>query len=143
MVRLRRAGSADIPRLTDFLEANSLPTVGVEDWYENFFVAFDEEGSWIGTAGYEVYDESALLRSVAVDKGRRGVGHGRALVEAVLADARKRGVQTVYLLTETAEAYFERLGFHPVDRDHIEQTVKNSAEFTECCKTAQTMQKTL
>ena len=143
MVRFRRADSIDISHLTDFLRANSLPTVGIEDWYENFFIALDDEGSWVGVAGYEVYNQSALLRSVAVDRGSRGLGHGRALVEAVLADARKRGIQTIYLLTETAEPYFKRLGFVPIDRDRIEQAVRNSEEFTECCGTAQAMCKRL
>lgn len=133
----------DISHLTDFLRANSLPTVGLEDWCENFFIALDDEGSWVGVAGYEAYNQSALLRSLAVDKRSRGLGHGRALVEAVLADARKRCIHTVYLLTETAEPYFKRLGFDPVDRDRIEQAVRNSEEFSECCGTAQAMRRRL
>jgi amino-acid N-acetyltransferase len=143
LVRFRRADSIDISHLKDFLRANSLPTVGLEDWYTNFFIALDDEDSWVAVAGYEVYNQTALLRSVAVDKRSRGLGRGRALVEAVLADARKRGVQTVYLLTETAEPYFKRLGFDPIDRDRIEQAVKNSEEFKQCCGTAQAMRRTL
>ena len=143
MVRLRRADSADVSHLTDFLRANSLPTVGLRDWHENFFIALDDEGSWVGVAGYEVYNESALLRSVAVDKRSRGLGHGRALVEAILADARKRSIHTVYLLTETAEPYFRRLGFDSVDRDQIDLAVRKSEEWTECCRTVQAMRKKL
>jgi amino-acid N-acetyltransferase len=120
-----------------------LPTVGLEDWYENFFIALDDGGSWVGVAGYEVYNQSAFVRSVAVDKGSRSLGHGRALVEAVLADARKRGAHTAYLLTETAEAYFRHLGFEPVERDRIDEAVRNSEEFTECCSTAQAMRRRL
>ena len=140
---LRRADRTDIKHLMDFLEANSLLTVGVEDWYRNFFIALNGEGSWVGVAGYELYDKSALLRSVAVDGASRNQGHGRALVEAVLADARKRGVRTVYLLTETAEPYFKRLGFDPVNREQVEPALKKSAEFTECCSACQTMRKRL
>ena len=135
--------SADTLALKGFLRANSLPTVGLEDWYENFIIALDGRGSWVGVAGYEVYNQSGLLRSVCVDEGSRGLGNGRALVEAVLADAKKRGIHTVYLLTETAGSYFKRLGFDPVDRDRIDQAVRNSKEFTECCSTAQAMCKRL
>jgi len=120
-----------------------LPTVGIEDCLENFLIAIDEKGSWIGVAGYEMYGQSALLRSVAVDKASRNLGHGRLLVEGVLAHARKQGVRIVYLLTETAERYFSRLGFVPVGRDQIEAAVKNSPEFTECRSRARTMRKKL
>ena len=84
-----------------------------------------------------------LLRSVAVGKGSRNWGHGRTLVEAALAEAKERGIQTIYLFTETAEAYFKRLGFEPVDRNSVEQAVKNSPELTECCNTAQPMRKNI
>jgi len=143
LVQLRRADSTDVPHIEDFLRDNSLPTVGVKDWYKNFFIALEEKGAWVGVAGYETYGESALLRSVAINEASRNLGHGRSLVETVLADSRKRGIRTVYLLTDTAEAYFTRLGFHAVTRDSIEPEVKTSAEFTECCKTAQVMRRVL
>jgi len=120
-----------------------LPTVGVKEWCKNFFIACDEKDAWMGIAGYETYGESALLRSVAVDRSSRNLGYGRALVEAVLTDSRKQGIRTVYLLTDTAQAYFAKLGFRTVDRDRIETLVKTSAEFTECCETAQAMRRTL
>ena len=109
----------------------------------NFLVALDDKGAWVGVVGYEVYNQSALLRSVVVDKELRGQGHGRALVERALEEVRKRSIHTVYLLTDTAEAYFKRLGFEPIGRDQIESAVRNSKEFTECCLTAQAMCKRL
>lgn len=143
MAKLRHAGSTDIRHLTDFLKANSLPTVGVQDCLENFIIAVNADGSWVGVAGYEMYGRNALLRSVAVDKRSRNLGHGRTLVETALANARKQGAQTVYLLTETAEQYFSRLGFTPIERDRIEPAVKNSPEFGECCSHCLLMRKTL
>lgn len=122
---------------------NSLPVVGLRDCYRNFFIAVDERGFWSGIAGYEFYNQSALLRSLAVRRDMRGQGCGRALVEAVLGDARNRGVSAVYLLTETAEGYFKRLGFESISRGRIPQEVKKSAEFSECCSTAQAMLKTV
>jgi len=130
-------------RLAAFLKENSLTTTGLREFLGNFLIALDENGSWVGVAGYEPYGKNALLRSVAVDKGSRNRGHGRTLVEAALAEAKKQGIRTIYLFTETAEAYFKRLGFEPVDRNSVEQAVKNSAELTECCKTAQPMRKSI
>jgi len=143
MVQLRHANPTDIRRLSDFLTDNSLPTVGVQDCLENFIIAVDADGSLVGVAGYEMYGPNALLRSVAVDKRSRNLGHGTTLVETILANVRKRGVRTVYLLTETAERYFSRLGFTPIERDKIEPAVKNSPEFTECCSHCLLMRKTL
>jgi len=129
--------------LTDFLKDNSLTTVGLQECLENFLIADDERGSWIGVAGYEMYGKNALLRSVAVDKGSRRRGVGRALVEQVLREAGKRGVRTVYLFTDTAEEYFAHLGFERIDRSHVDEAVKASPEFGECCISAQLMRKSL
>ena len=142
-MRLRSAAATDVSRLTNFLENNSLTTVGVRECLENFLIAYDDRASWIGVAGYEMYGKSALLRSVAVDKGSRRLGVGRALVEQVLANVGKRGVRTVYLLTDTAEEYFARLGFERIDRRHVDEAVRASPEFGECCISAQLMRKSL
>ena len=143
LVRLRSVQATDMSRLTDFLKGNSLTTVGLQECLENFLIAYDESASCIGAAGYELYGKSALLRSVAVDKGSRRSGVGRALVEQVLRNAGKRGVRTVYLLTDTAEEYFARLGFERIDRSHVDEAVKASPEFGECCISAQLMCKSL
>jgi amino-acid N-acetyltransferase len=107
--------------------------VGADGCVENFVIAENESGSWIGVAGVEFYGESGLLRSVAVDKEFRGRGHGRILVNAVLEKARDKGIKTVYLLTEDADSYFKHLGFKIVDRNDVDDVVKTSLEFTEAC----------
>jgi amino-acid N-acetyltransferase len=142
-VKLRNAKSTDLLHLKEFLESNSLPSVGLQGCLENFLIATDNLGSWVGVAGYEAYGNSVLLRSVAVSKEFRNVGTGRSLVEQVLANARKRGVDTVYLVTETAEGYFERLGFERIDRDQMDQAVTNSQVLRECCTSAQAMRRNL
>jgi len=142
-VHLRPASSSDVPGLIAFLKANSLPTVGVESCYENFVIATDEKGKWIGVAGLEVYNQNALLRSVAVREEYRGFGHGGVLVDEVLKNAKREGVRVVYLLSETADGYFRRLGFDLVDRNDVDESVKASQEFTECCKTAKVMRKSI
>jgi amino-acid N-acetyltransferase len=143
VVELRHAGPADARRLEEFLTDNALTTVGLRDCLENFLIAVDENGSWVGVAGYEMYGESALLRSVAVDSRARNLGHGRTLVQATLANAKNQGIHAVYLMTETAERYFSGLGFDPIERDQVEPAVKNSPEFAECCGSARVMRKTL
>jgi len=129
----RPATKGDLPRILKFLQENGLPDVGVDGCVENFVIAENERGGWIGVAGVEFYGQSGLLRSVAVDKQSRGRGHGRILVNMILGNARDRGIKTVYLLTEDADNYFEQLGFQIVDRKDVDDVVKRSLEFTEAC----------
>ena len=121
-----------------------MPTNGVEKCLENFVVAVDQEGSWVGIGGFERYGENCLVRSVAIDKRFRSRGHGRTLVETVLRKAKSKGVKTAYLLTEDASRFFEGLGFQIVDRKDIDEAVKASPEFTEPgCETAVAMRKAI
>lgn len=115
----------------------------MDAWVENFVIAEDQNGSLVGVAGLEFYDKSGLVRSVAVDKHFRGQGYGRILVEAVVEKARARGLKMLYLLTDDANVYFERLGFRAVDRKDVDRAVKASVEFTEMCENATAMRKVL
>jgi amino-acid N-acetyltransferase len=142
-VHIRRAMKSEVARISRFLQDNGLPISGVNKCVENFVVAEDKNGSWIGTAGLEVYGKNGLLRSVAVDERFRGMGQGRALVAAVLRRAEEKDIRTVYLLTENAESYFGGLGFAVIDRKSVDEAVKASVEFGEMCASAVAMRKTL
>lgn len=141
-VHIRHAMKGDLARISRFLEDNGLPTSGVDKYIENFVVAHDRNGSWVGVAGLEVYGKSGLLRSVAVDGRFRGIGQGRALVNAVLRNAKSQGIETIYLLTDNAESYFGGLGFEVVERKDVDEAVKASVEFGEMCATAVAMRRT-
>jgi N-acetylglutamate synthase-like GNAT family acetyltransferase len=87
----------------------------------------------VGCAALERYGEHALLRSVAVDAHLRGQGWGQRLTHAALDLARTAGVHKVYLLTETASAFFPRWGFRPIARAAVPAAVQQSVEFTHAC----------
>jgi amino-acid N-acetyltransferase len=129
---LRRAGPADHNGVAALLHDSALPTEGVAEWLDQFWVA-EHQGRVVGVAGLERYGDAGLLRSVAVAPGWRGSGLGRALVDRVLEDGRAAGVRDVYLLTTTAEHYFPRLGFGCVEREDVPAAVRASAEFTGAC----------
>lgn len=131
-VTLRRAGRPDFEAVEALLRTLKLPTDGVADWVDQFWVG-EHAGAVVGVAGMERYGEAGLLRSVAVAPGWQGSGIGRALVDRVLEDGRAAGVQDIYLLTTTAEHYFPRLGFACVDRESVPSAVRASAEFTGAC----------
>jgi amino-acid N-acetyltransferase len=140
---IRRATRSDRPAVERLLLGLHLPTAGVADWIDRFWIA-DHRGRLVGVAGVEQYGDAALLRSVAVDPSWRDTGIGRTLVETVLATARAEGAHSVYLLTTTADGYFPRFGFERVTRDEVPESLRASVEFREACPaSAVVMRKTV
>ena len=134
--------SAKTDRLSEILallEVCQLPKEGLATHLSKTLVA--QRGSEIvGCSALEVYQELALLRSVAVKPSFRKRGLGLKLTRAALDLARESQVTKVYLLTETASTFFSKLGFIQVPRSDVPETIKHSVEFTTLCpKTATVM----
>ncbi len=128
----RPATPADLPALASLLAEAKLPLEGVAEHLDTFVVADDGAGV-VASAGLEVYDRDALLRSVAVAPARRGAGLGHTMIEAALDLARARGADTVTLLTTTAAGYFTRFGFDPIDQANAPAAVRRSTQFNGIC----------
>jgi amino-acid N-acetyltransferase len=56
---------------------------------------------------------------VATREDLRGGRLGTLAVAASVGDARRRGARRCFLLTESAEPFFSRLGFERVGRDDV------------------------
>ena len=97
------------------LQAAQLPTDDLGEAGRSF-IRFEDQGVTVGYGGLEQYADCALLRSVVVLPPHRGQGYGEAITRHLLAQAGRDGARTLYLLTESATAFFERLGFSKVDR---------------------------
>ena len=125
--------STDLDEVLMLLAASGLGADGVAEHITDFLLA-REGRRLIGAAALEDYGVAGLLRSVAVAANRRGWGLGRYLTCALIDHARQRGHTAVYLLTDTADAYFKRLGFRPVDRSAVQPAVLASVQFSgEAC----------
>jgi glycerol 3-phosphatase-2 len=85
----------------------------------------------VATSAADVRDEDAYLRSVAVREDVRGTRLGMLTVAAVVRDSRRRGARRVWLVTETAASFFERLGFARVDRGTLPQWI---ADLSDHCR---------
>jgi amino-acid N-acetyltransferase len=131
-VEIRDAGETDVAAIEALLRDNALPADGVHERLATTLVA-TENDCIIGTAALELFDDGALLRSVAVVAARRSAGAGSRLVATLLELAHERRVPAVYLLTMTAEAYFPRFGFERVARAIVPTGVRHSVEFTSAC----------
>lgn len=97
------------------------------------FLGCGREDEPDGVVGLELHGAVALLRSLAVTSGSRDRGCGKALVSSAERLALSCGVQTVYLLTETAESFFAGLGYERVARDVVPDAIRETAEFSRLC----------
>lgn len=131
-VAVREADMGDIPEIRELLERNALPTTDLGSSEIHFVLARDG-AALLGVGGLEVHGSTGLLRSIVVADRLRGTGLGRALVSHVETLARRRGVEELVLLTETAGAFFARLGYSDITRDRAPEPVRDSAEFKSLC----------
>jgi amino-acid N-acetyltransferase len=129
---IEAATDRDLDSVRRLLERHQLPLDGVDDQIDTTVVARDGP-TVLGTAAVELYADGALLRSVAVDPSVQGRHLGRELTEGALRLATANGIDTVYLLTTTAQHYFPKLGFEPITRDQVPVTVRASVEFRSAC----------
>jgi amino-acid N-acetyltransferase len=126
------ATERDLPAIRALLEQLHLPLAGVEEHLSTMLVAREGE-QIVGTAALELYGDGALLRSVAVEPRRQGKQLGHQLTGAALRLATAHGADTVFLLTTTAERFFPRFGFEPIDREQVPPSVRESVEFRSAC----------
>jgi amino-acid N-acetyltransferase len=131
-VSIGRADIDEADSLLTLLRNNDLPTEGFAEHLSTAIVA-RHNGGIIGCAALEVYEQAALLRSVAVAREWQRRHVGRDLTLAALQLARDSGAAHVYLLTTTAERYFPRFGFERIERTDVPSLVQTSVEFTSAC----------
>lgn len=99
---------------------------------KRFFCA-TVEGIVVGYVGLEIYGKDALLRSAVIFMPSRGKGFGRQMVAALLEIALHLGVERVWLITQTAAGFFEKLGFVRVDRALAPPAIAATEEFRTIC----------
>jgi ubiquinone/menaquinone biosynthesis C-methylase UbiE/N-acetylglutamate synthase-like GNAT family acetyltransferase len=139
---IRRARSEDVPLITSLLEENGLTSLGVAEAPGNFIVL--EHFGIAAVAGMEVRGDAGLLRSLAVRLRDRKKRFGERMTAAIIDKARAQGVRTVFLLTGTAERFFEKAGFVTARREDIPAPLMQSSALDKICPESSTvMLKTL
>ena len=122
----------DLPNLRDLLRANQLPDDDCDEQAEHFCALY-RGGELVAAGGLEPAGRYALLRSVVVQPRQRGQGLARRITEHLLQHAQREGFDAVYLLTESAEDYFVRLGFHSIDRGEVPPDIMATRQFSSLC----------
>jgi len=114
------------------LRASNLMTEDIDLSIHQLFGELQGE-NLIAMAALEVYGTNALLRSVAVDTNHKNAGYGKSMVIDVEADALQNGISNIYLLTETAGNFFNKLGYEQIDRSSVPKEILKTTQFAELC----------
>lgn len=114
------------------LSENHLPASDLQESDIRLFGCWEDNGLR-GVVGLEMHGQAALLRSLVVPAGERGRGLGAALVSHAERFAAQHGVDTIYLLTTTAAAFFERHGYGHAPRQNAPATIAATRQFSHLC----------
>lgn len=126
------ARPSDLAAIQSLLKQCNLPYEDISPHLANFMMAKIGERV-IGVNGMEIYEEDALLRSLAVDMALRNRGISRELNNRILERARLLGIKNLYLLTQTVENYAAKSGFHKIDRASVPESIQATTEFKSLC----------
>lgn len=103
--------------LRESLQQHGLP----QTW-----VLLDAQGEPAGTASLLLSDMttnqhlSPWLANIYIHPLQRGKGLGKQVVQQVMAEARQRGLRTLYLFTEDQQTFYEKLGWELHHREFYE-----------------------
>jgi amino-acid N-acetyltransferase len=115
------------------LEENGLPSSDLTEGPVPLFLVIRNIDKLLACAGTEIYPPFALLRSLAVRPEFRKRGFGAELLTAIENLLISKGVQSVYLLTTTAEDYFAGKGYILSNRNIVPSTISATNEFRSLC----------
>jgi len=105
--------ATDIGAIEDHLYAYNRAATGAYDGRDLGFVIRDEAGNVVGAAFGYSWAGICELRQMWVDERWRGRGNGRALLNAFVDEATRRGVSRIWLSSYDfqAPAMYEQAGF--------------------------------
>ena len=140
------ASAEDEKQIKDLLAASALHYHDIEPSQLHHFLVVKNNtaSSVIGVVGLEPRGDVALLRSLAVAGACRRQGMATQLVSKIEEYARSKNIDTIYLLTLTAEDFFSTRGYHKTDRKSAPPALQETTEFKSLCpQTAVCMKKHL
>ncbi len=83
------------------------------------FVVVEEGGEIVGCGALAVtWEDLAEIRSLAIAPQYQRKGYGKQMVEHLLEEAQRLGVERVFALTYQV-AFFERMGFQFIEKEKL------------------------
>jgi amino-acid N-acetyltransferase len=123
----------------NLLQQHGLPVSDIDD--DKLLYLLMDGDKIIGTAGLEIFEDCALLRSVSVKKEEQGKGYGKVINEQIEKYVKESGINCLYLLTTTAKDFFDKQGYCAIKREESPEVLKQTAEFTSLCPSSAVVMK--
>lgn len=125
-VRIRTADADDLDAIMALERASFGPSAWeaetmrheIASEWGRYLAAVDAEGRLVGYAGLRAVGVEGDVQTIAVANDARGRGIGRALLAELLAEAKRRGVQELFLEVRAdnpvARGLYESVGFREI-----------------------------
>ncbi|MEL7311816.1 MAG: GNAT family N-acetyltransferase [Pseudomonadota bacterium] len=133
MSSIRTLTSADFEPLVALLEANDLDPSDLHRDDMPAFVGAFAEGALIAAGGLHQFDRCGWLRSLVTAPEARSRGLAGEILAALETHAGEAGVESVFLLTDTATRFFQRRGFTLTDRATAPPAIRTTEQFASLC----------
>jgi amino-acid N-acetyltransferase len=131
-IQTTKATRKDLPTIQHILKENGLCFEDIPQVLDMLFMAY-KDSNLVGIGGVERHGIYGLLRSLVIQASFRGKGYGKELCSRLVEQAKLHGTKELYLLTTTAQAFFEKLGFGKIDRERAPKAIQDTTEFKELC----------
>jgi amino-acid N-acetyltransferase len=127
---IRPATAGDVPGILALVNEYArrgelLPRTAssIRDTLPDWLVGIDEDERLVACVSLLFYTPTlAEVRSLAVDDACQGQGWGSAIMAALIVEARRRRVPTLFALTR-AVSFFERAGFTVTGKEQFPEKV--------------------
>ena len=115
----RPCHSADLAAVTALLEGAGLPTDDLSSASDLHLWVIEGEGDVVGAIGIELFGANALLPSLAIAPSYQRCCLGYQLVAQLEQEVQDKGVEQLFLSTETAEPFLRRNGYEVIERRDV------------------------
>ena len=113
---IRAASGDDVKQIKSLIDywsgKGAMLSRSTDDITENFpeFLVWENDNRVLGIICLDVNGKTATIRTLCVSPNHKGQGIGTALVNATLNEAKVKGVETVYAVTNNI-GFFNKFGF--------------------------------
>jgi amino-acid N-acetyltransferase len=146
MRMIRKAIIQDIKQIQGlinyFAKQDIMLPRSLNELYDNIrdFWVFEDRHKVIGCCALHVcWQDLAEIKSLAVDKSKQGMGIGKNLVDACIAEAKEMGATKIFVLTYQP-GFFKNFGFKKIKTASLPHKIWaeciNCPKFPDCQETA-------
>lgn len=118
----------ELERVDELLEASELSALPSHIPLPNVVVALVDR-EIVGAIALVVHARFGFVCAAVVDPAHRGSGVGGQLMQSLLSRANELGLCDLYLLTRSAQGFFERHEFVEVDHASVPGEIRNAREY--------------